>query len=105
MPSRPPVHRPHGAATRVEQRQSYDKWRGSASERGYGSAWKRTRDAFISAHPLCADCLVKGMLTPATEVHHTVEVSERPDLMHEMSLLKSTCHSCHMLEHAQRRRS
>ncbi len=32
-----------------------DQQRGGSSERGYGSAWRKIRDAFLQKHPWCVD--------------------------------------------------
>ena len=37
--------------------------RDPASKRRYGRAWKRIRDRYISAHPLCEQCQKKGRIT------------------------------------------
>ena len=46
--------------------------RNPASRRRYGRAWKRIRDRYAAAHPLCELCLKEGRLTPVEEVHHIV---------------------------------
>lgn len=42
----------------------------SAAERGYGSQWRRARDAFLKQHPLCQYCQEDGRVEPATVVNH-----------------------------------
>ena len=44
--------------------------RDPASNKRYGRAWKRIRDRYIKAHPLCEECEKQDRLTPAEEVHH-----------------------------------
>lgn len=39
----------------------------NASQRGYGGAWVRARQAFLAKHPRCIRCGA-----PATVVHHSV---------------------------------
>ena len=51
---------------------SPDRLRGSAAERGYDAKWRRARKRFLQRHPLCANCLSQGVLTPATVVDHIV---------------------------------
>ena len=34
----------------------------SASSRGYGSRWQKFRKHFLSAHPLCEECMKQGAL-------------------------------------------
>lgn len=44
--------------------------RGNASQRGYGSRWRKARLTFLQQHPLCRMCQEDGRLTPATVVDH-----------------------------------
>ena len=63
--------------------------------------WKRLRNWFISNNPLCAECAKKGIVTPATEVHHiipflsAVDESVRWDLLLDVDNLLSLCNKCH----------
>ena len=50
--------------------------RNPASKRRYGRAWKRIRDRYIAAHPLCEQCKRAGKITPAEEVHHILPLSK-----------------------------
>ena len=51
----------------------YEKYgRDPSTRRRYGRAWKRIRDRYIAAHPLCEQCEKEGRMTPAQEVHHIV---------------------------------
>ena len=47
----------------------HDGNRPSARERGYDSAWRKARDAFLKRFPWCA---WKGCTAPATCVDHVV---------------------------------
>ncbi len=49
--------------------------RDPASKKRYGRAWKRIRDRYIAAHPLCEECRKAGKVTPAEEVHHIKPLS------------------------------
>ena len=46
--------------------------RDSANKRGYGIKWQQYREAFLRAHPLCADHESRGMVVAATVVDHIV---------------------------------
>lgn len=46
------------------------RYRGSARERGYTTQWEKARAAFLGEHPLCAMCLGRGDVVPATVVDH-----------------------------------
>lgn len=58
MPYMPPVYRPSGAGSRAEQKRQADRWRGSARERGYTSAWSKAAKAHLDRNPLCAFCAI-----------------------------------------------
>lgn len=67
--------------------------RDPATRKRYGRIWKRIRDRYIAAHPLCARCLKTGKLTPAEEVHHIIPLSEGGT--HDERNLMSLCTPCH----------
>ena len=67
--------------------------RDPASNKRYGRAWKRIRDRYIKAHPLCEECEKQGRLTPAEEVHHIRPLSKGGG--NEKSNLMALCKSCH----------
>ena len=46
--------------------------RENAASRGYGSQWRTARARFLRSHPLCAECMKQGKLTPATVVDHII---------------------------------
>ena len=70
-----------------------DASRGSARERGYTVQWEKIRKLFLMKNPLCADCLNKGWVTPANEVHHVKAL--RNGGTHDSNNLMSLCKSCH----------
>ena len=73
----------------------YEKYdRDPATRKRYGRAWKRVRERYIAAHPLCEKCRERGKLTPAQEVHHLLPLSRggTPDESNLMALCKP-CHS------------
>ena len=59
-----------------QEARRYEKYdRDPATRRRYGRAWKRIRERYIAAHPLCEKCREQGKLTPAQEVHHILPLS------------------------------
>jgi 5-methylcytosine-specific restriction protein A len=66
-------------------------------------AWRKCRDAFIKANPLCSHCESRGRIKPADVVDH---VKERRDggADYEWSNLQSLCHPCHNHKSAEERR-
>jgi 5-methylcytosine-specific restriction protein A len=84
-----------------QEAKRYEKYdRDPAVRRRYGRAWKRIRDSYVEAHPLCEKCLEHGQLVPTEEVHHKVPLSEGGT--HSRTNLISLCKSCHAKIHAER---
>ena len=72
----------------------YDKFRRSPEHRNrYGRAWKRIRDRYITAHPLCEQCERNNKITPAQEVHHIKPLSQGGT--HDEQNLMALCTPCH----------
>ncbi|MBM7561496.1 HNH endonuclease [Fusibacter tunisiensis] len=63
------------------------------SNKRYGRAWKRIRDRYIKAHPLCEECEKNGRIKAAEEVHHILPLSKGGG--NETSNLMALCKSCH----------
>lgn len=50
--------------------------RAGATERTRGSAWMKTRAAWLRAHPMCVECEDAGYVTAGEEVDHVVPLWE-----------------------------
>ena len=67
--------------------------------------WRSTRDDYIEQHPFCEQCLMNGIVKPATDVHHIVPFSqgrtdeERWQLLLDFSNLRALCKKCHHRVH------
>ena len=84
-----------------KEAQRYEKYdRDPAVRRRYGRAWKRIRDRYAEAHPLCELCQQHGKLTPTEEIHHKLPLSEGGT--HASEYLIALCKSCHAKLHAER---
>lgn len=94
LPYRPPVHRPRGSRPRGTDPE-YDRARGSAASRGYGSDWRKVRALFLDANPLCIECEKEGRVEAATQVDHVISIRQRPDLRLDESNLRALCASHH----------
>ena len=77
------------------QGESPERWRGSAAERGYGADWRKSRRRFLASNPLCAACLKRGVLTPATVVDHIVPHRGAQRLFWDESNWQALCKQCH----------
>ena len=75
--------------------ESPDRLRGSANERGYDAKWRRARKRFLQRHPLCANCLSQGVLTPATVVDHIVPHRGDHRLFWDEQNWQPLCKACH----------
>lgn len=70
--------------------------------------WRKLREAKLQDSPLCEICLENGKVTPATEVHHRMEISqagsylEAMDIAFDYNNLQSLCTQCHQDLHAQK---
>jgi 5-methylcytosine-specific restriction protein A len=64
------------------------------SAKRYGTTWRKIRNRYVAAHPLCEMCKREGRLTPAQEVHHVSPLSEKGT--HDESNLMALCKSCHL---------
>lgn len=77
-----------------QEARRYEKYqRDPATKKHYGRTWKRIRDRYIAAHPLCEQCKKTDKLTPAEEVHHIIPLSKGGT--HAEINLMSLCTSCH----------
>lgn len=77
-----------------QEAQRYEKYqRDPVTRKRYGRTWKRIRDRYIAAHPLCEECRKTGKLIPAEEVHHIVPLSAGGT--NDENNLMSLCTSCH----------
>ena len=78
---------------RKEMDRKYNKERAPLKKKRYGKQWKKIRNRYIIAHPLCERCKSGGKLTSAQEVHHVKPLSKGGT--HDEFNLMSLCTSCH----------
>ena len=68
------------------------------------TAWRKMRDTYLHEHPLCEDCLAKGKVTAATDVHHIRSPFRKGEVNWMMLLdynnLAALCRECHGTRHA-----
>lgn len=103
MPRKPPVfvnavvarNRAARPRERKTARQSGDHNRPHSRARGYDRTWERLRRRHLNANPWCAECLKRGVVTPATVGDHVITIEERPDLRLDPANIQSLCASCH----------
>lgn len=79
----------------------YDKWMQHDKNEIYDYRWGLVRKSFLREHPLCADCLEKGIVTAAAEVHHRLKARDYPALRLDSANLMSLCKACHNVRTAR----
>jgi len=85
----------HKAQRRVQLQRQVDAKRPTPAQRGYGPAWKKTRDDHLEKHPYCVDPYqVHGASQVlATDVDHVTPRKEGGT--DDENNLQSLCHACH----------
>lgn len=59
-----------GAPRCVEHQRKKEQERGTSTQRGYDSKWRKARLAYLRRHPLCVLCAEEKRVTPAAVVDH-----------------------------------
>ncbi len=75
--------------------QKYDKYRGTAAERGYDSRWRKAREGYLLHHPLCVECMKEDIVEPATVVDHRIPHKGNKQLFWDKKNWQSLCKRCH----------
>ena len=83
--------RPTGAPTRQEQKRQADRWRGSASERGYNHRWAKARLTFLARSPICIGCEAIGRIEAATIVDHVDPHHGDPEKFWDTGMWQPCC--------------
>ena len=74
----------------------------TTKQRGYGADWKWLSERYRAEYPLCQDCLKHGKVTPSSEVHHVVPISEDESLRLTWTNLVALCNTCHNDRHVSK---
>ena len=111
MPTRPPTPCSHPGCPELstsrycpahakEHDQQYRRYqRDPKINRRYDHKWRKIRNRYIAAHPLCEHCQAAGLVTPAQEVHHILPLDHGGT--HEESNLQALCKPCHSRQTAR----
>ncbi len=70
----------------------------SAGSRGYGRAWQKARKQYLSAHPLCVECMKEGRYVRVTDVDHIIPHRGDQRLFWERSNWQALCHGHHSMK-------
>lgn len=74
----------------------------TTTERGYGADWQRLSTRIRTEQPLCFDCQERGLVTPATQVHHEIPISDNDALRLASENLVPLCNRCHEMRHERK---
>lgn len=92
-----PKHAAEAVAKKAEDDRKYNRFRGSASARGFNYWWRMRSKAYLAEHPICADPegehAASGRVTLATEVHHIVDKANGGT--DDDDNLQALCKPCH----------
>jgi 5-methylcytosine-specific restriction protein A len=68
------------------------------------STWRKMRDTYLKEHAVCQDCISKGKITPASDIHHIKSPFKNGEINYSLLLdytnLVSLCKECHGNRHA-----
>lgn len=57
--------------------------------------WQVFAEQYRKSHPLCVDCLRRGITEAASEVHHVAKLRDHPDRKYDEANLMPLCSVCH----------
>ena len=96
-------YKPYRPKGRQLYTQHWDHHGQSRHERGYDTAWDKTRNAYIEENPVCELCLQKKVkeIKKAEQVDHIIPFKGFDDpLRLDWSNLQSVCVPCHRRKEA-----
>jgi 5-methylcytosine-specific restriction protein A len=68
------------------------------------TAWRKLRDLYMHEHPICEECLKKGKITAAEDVHHKRSPFRKGEINYGLLMdydnLMAVCKECHGEIHA-----
>ena len=69
------------------------------------TTWRKMRDTYMHEHPICEECLKKGKITPAEDIHHKRSPFSKGEVNYALLLdydnLMAVCKECHGNIHAE----
>ena len=78
-----------------------DARRPNATDRGYGSRWRKVRELFLRNNPLCVSCMADGLIVAATVVDHIIDHKGDKLLFWDEGNWQALCKPCHDRKTAQ----
>lgn len=62
--------------------------------------WRKLRKKYITAHPLCAECMKQNRITTGTVVDHITPVKQGGEFLN-LNNLQTLCDKCHARKSGQ----
>ena len=88
------AHAAYAEQQKCDAQRRYNRTeRDPAVVKQYNGRYRRLRELYIKAHPLCEECLRNGRTVPAEEVHHILPVKWGGK--HSFENFMALCQSCH----------
>jgi 5-methylcytosine-specific restriction protein A len=79
----------------------YDRFRGTAAERGYDNKWQVYRKSYLQVHPLCIECMKEKRIEPATVIDHIIPHKGNMVLFWDHNNHQSLCKRHHDIKTAK----
>lgn len=100
----PTIYKPK--KKKVTNNQAFYQQRRRERQKVYNtSTWQKLRQSYMQQHPLCEECLKKGIIRSAKDIHHIIsfmttdDMCEREILAFDSSNLQALCRDCHCEKH------
>ena len=100
----PTIYKPK--KKKVTNNQAFYQQRRRERQKVYNTdRWRKLRLNYLSQHPLCEECLKKGIIKSAQDIHHVIsfmttdDMCERERLAFDSSNLQALCRDCHCEKH------
>lgn len=100
----PTIYKPK--KKKVTNNQAFYQQRRKERQKIYNTdRWRKLRLNYLSQHPLCEECLKRGIIKSAQDIHHVIsfmttdDMCEREKLAFDSSNLQALCRDCHCEKH------
>lgn len=88
-------HQEYYQEQKAERNKRYNEGRPARHQYYFTNTWKRLRDQYIKANPLCCRCEQRGLVVLAELVDHIIEIEDDESLKTDYLNLQSLCWRCH----------
>jgi len=95
LPNSPPRHNADKVKeTQLKANKDYNKYKRTGQEFYNSRAWRKLRDWFIRANPLCIHCKDEGVIKAGDVVDHIIEIKNGGEKLNSLNL-QTLCHLHH----------